>query len=302
MSKTNPLVSIMIPVYNREKYIASAIESVLAQTYKKFELLVHDDASTDGSLGVIKQFHDSRIRVIHTAKNHGMLGGWNYLLQFGRGKYIKQMGSDDLLSPRCIARQVEALESHPHVALVTCQRQVIDGHGQPLTTYQFARHNTLVSGVEHAHWILTTLRENKIGEPAAVLFRRSLVGLPRRSEAKAGMFDPRFSQFADFEYWVRLLAYGDLLYLHEPLCSFRTHDGSNTMSAIRDGRFISEIFVLINKYYNDPLFAKTFSLSQSDRAHVTTLKIKDTLKNIKDLILCGDLSRAASYTIRLLKR
>lgn len=285
----------MIPVYNREDYIAEAIKSVLVQTYKNFELIIHDDASTDGSLTIIKQFHDHRIRLIHTAKNHGMLGGWNYLLKYGHGKYIKQMGSDDLLFPTCIARQVEALESHPRVALVTCQRQVIGDRGQHLTTYQFAHHDTLVSGVEHAHWILTTLRENKIGEPCAVLFRRSLI-------KRAGMFDTRFSQFADFEYWVRLLAYGDLLYLHEPLCSFRTHDGSNTTSAIRDGRFISEIFTLIDKFYKDSFFVKTYSLTPTDRRRVMTLKIKDTLKNIKDLVLSGDLSRATAYTIRLLKR
>lgn len=293
MSKTNPLVSIMIPVYNRADYVASAIESVLAQTYKNFELIIHDDASTDGSLAIIKQFHDPRLRVIHTIKNHGMLGGWNYLLKYGRGKYIKQMGSDDLLSPRCLELQIKAMEDHPSVSLVTCQRQVIGDHGQSITTYQFAHKDTLASGLEHAHWILTTLRENKIGEPAAVLFRRALI-------KRAGMFDPRFSQFADFEYWIRHLAYGDLLYLHKPLCSFRTHDGSNTTAAMRDGRFIGEIFTLINKYYKEPFFVKTYSLTPADRDHVTSLKIKDTLKNIKDLVLSGYIARALRYTLRLM--
>ena len=300
MSKNNPLVSIMIPVFNRQDYVGEAITSVLRQTYQNFELIVHDDASTDASLAVIKSFHDPRLRIIHTSKNHGMLGGWNYLLQKGQGKYIKQMGSDDLLAPDCIARELAILEQYPGVSLVTCQRQVIGRAGEHLFTYQFGQHSQLVSGTEHAHWILTNLRENKIGEPCAVLFRRSLVGLPRRSEAKAGLFDPQFSQFADFEYWIRLLQFGDLYYLHTPLVYFRQHPDSNTSAAISDGRFITEIFALIVKYYKDPFFVKTFSLTSADQAQVTRQKTLDTLKNIKDLLLNGHFLMASRYTTKLI--
>jgi len=295
----------MIPVFNREDYIGLAIASVLSQTYRNFELIVHDDASTDHSLAVIRQFHDSRLRVIHTSKNHGMLGGWNYLLKKARGEYLKQMGSDDLLHPDCIAKEVKALQDNPGVALVTCQRQVIGESGEPTKTFQFSDHTQVVSGTAHAHWILTTLRENKIGEPCATMFRRSVI-------ARAGMFDPQFSQFADFEYWIRILQFGDLLYLHEPLCSFRMHPGSNTTSAIRDGRFISEIYTLIAKYYKDlpavsttqslqagPFFVKNFSLTPTDYRHVLRQKTLDTLKNIKDLVLCGELSQSARYLSRL---
>lgn len=283
----------MIPVYNRQDYIGAAIESVLNQSYTNFELIVHDDASTDRTLEVISSFHDPRLRIIHSSHNHGMIGGWNYLLKKSRGDFIKQMGSDDLLAPNCIREQLHALRVHPEVSLVTCQRQVIDQSGKQITTYQFALQTTLVSGQQHARWILTNLRENKIGEPCATMFRRTLI-------KRAGMFDPRFSQFADFEYWIRLLQYGDLLYLHAPLCSFRTHAGSNTSAAISDGRFITEIFMLIAKYYKDPIFVKTFSLTPADCAHVTRQKTLDTLKNIKDLFISGYFLRASKYTLRLI--
>jgi len=283
----------MIPVFNRQDYVGEAITSVLRQTYQNFELIVHDDASTDASLAVIKSFHDPRLRIIHTSKNHGMLGGWNYLLQKGQGKYIKQMGSDDLLAPDCIARELAILEQYPGVSLVTCQRQVIGRAGEHLFTYQFGQHSQRVSGAQHAHWILTNLRENKIGEPCATMFRRADL-------TRAGLFDPQFSQFADFEYWIRLLQFGDLYYLHTPLVYFRQHPGSNTSAAISDGRFITEIFALIAKYYKDRNFVKTFSLTPADHAQVTRQKTLDTLKNIKDLLLNGHFLMASRYTTKLI--
>lgn len=282
----------MIPVYNRPDYIGLAIESVLAQTYSHFELIVHDDASTDDTLAVIHRYHDSRLRVIHTRTNHGMIGGWNYLLKQARGKYLKQMGSDDLLAPACLAQEVRALESHPSAALVTCQRQIIGEAGQTLGTYQFSNHSQVVEGSSHAHWILTNLRENKIGEPCAVLFRRRLLH-------DAGMFDPQFSQFADFEYWIRLLQFGDLYYLHKPLVLFRQHLGSNTRAAIADGRFICEIYALIHKYYSSPHYRQVFSLTSADHRLVLHQKTLDTLKNIKDLLVHRKIVQASRYIAQL---
>jgi hypothetical protein len=145
--------------------------------------------------------------------------------------------------------------------------------------------------VVHAHWILTTLRENKIGEPTSVLYPTMLV-------KKAGEYDKTFSQFADFEYWIRLLQFGDLVYVHKSLCSFRTHAHSNTSAAIRDGRFITEIFALVKKYYKVPYLA-IFGLTETDRQKVLKTKTLDTLKNIKDLFVHGQLTQARRYFARL---
>jgi hypothetical protein len=152
----------------------------------------------------------------------------------------------------------------------------------------FAKKSVTVSGIDHAHWILTNLRENKIGEPTAVLYPTSLV-------QQVGGYDPQFSQFADFEYWIRLLEFGDLVYIHQPLCSFRTHAGSNTSAAIRDGRFI------IRKYYKDPFFVKTFSLTAADHRHVIRQKTLDTLKNIKDLFWERKYLQSIRYFFRVIK-
>jgi glycosyltransferase involved in cell wall biosynthesis len=295
----------LIPTYNRADYLGQAVASALAQDYPNLEIIVHDDASTDGTQAVLRPFRrDPRLRVITTRSNHGMLGGWNYIVKKATGKYLKFLASDDLLAPRAVTELVAALESHPEAALATCRRRFIDENGRVTRTMGFAAQSCVVSGRAHAHWILTTLRENKIGEPTAVLYRR-------RDVARAGAYDPTFSQFADFEYWLRLLACGDIVYVHKPLCSFRVHAGSNTSAAIRDGRFITEIFALIKKYYvpagasakegKDPIFVKAFSLTDRDRAHVTRVKTLDTLKNIKDLFAHGEMAMARRYFSRLQK-
>jgi glycosyltransferase involved in cell wall biosynthesis len=287
-----PLVSILIPTYNRADYLGEAIDSALKQTYKNIEIVVHDDASTDSTPQLLMKYSDKRLRIIRTEDNHGMLGGWNYIVTKAKGEYIKILASDDLLEPKCVEELVKAAIINPNASVITCQRKFIDGQGRVVKKMGFANKDTVVDGHEHARWILTTLRENKIGEPTAVLYPTKLV-------KKAGDYDKTFSQFADFEYWIRLLEFGDLVYVHKSLCSFRTHAGSNTSAAILDGRFITEIFALLNKYYTDRNFVKAFNLSDKDRDHVTKMKTLDTLKNIKDLFVHGELSQARRYFTRL---
>lgn len=291
---TRPLVSILIPSYNRAMYLGDAIDSALAQTYSNIEIIVHDDASTDGTPALLKKYSDKRLALIRTEDNHGMLGGWNYIVGRARGEYIKFLASDDLLDPDCVSVLVDAALAHPSAAIVACQRKFIDETGNVIKKMGFAKKDIVTNGVDHAHWILTTLRENKIGEPSAVLYPTKLV-------KSAGEYDPRFSQFADFEYWIRLLQFGDLVYINKPLCSFRLHSGSNTSAAIRDGRFITEIFTLLKKYYDNPKYCAVFNLTNIDRLKVTKMKTLDTLKNIKDLFVAGEYSQAKRYFTRLSK-
>lgn len=294
MSKTkSPLVSILIPTFNREMLVGEALISALNQSYKNLEIIVHDDASTDGTLSLLARFQDPRLKIIRTEDNHGMIGGWNFIAKQAKGKYIKFLASDDLLEPNCVEELVAAIDANPKAALVTCQRKFINGDGKIVKKMGFANKSCSVPGIGHAKWILSTVRENKIGEPTAALYPTKLVG-------KAGEYDPKFSQFADFEYWIRLLAYGDLVYVHKPLCSFRVHEGSNTSVAIKDGRFITEIFALIHKYYDNPKYRRLFGLTDSHRKSVIKIKVLDTLKNIKDLALEGNLLRSLTYLKRLI--
>jgi glycosyltransferase involved in cell wall biosynthesis len=113
-----PLVSIGMPVFNSEKTLATAIRSILNQTYGDWELLIVDDGSTDRGLQIAQGFHDARIRVIPGGERRGIAARLNQLIEASRGKYFARMDGDDLAFPARIERQVSYLETHPEIDLL----------------------------------------------------------------------------------------------------------------------------------------------------------------------------------------
>lgn len=115
---TSPLVSVALPLFNGANTLASAVRSVLAQTYTNFELLIVDDGSTDASLRVVKSFHDERIRLVADGCHQGISARLNQAVDMARGKYFARMDSDDITFVERFERQVNYLESHPEVDLL----------------------------------------------------------------------------------------------------------------------------------------------------------------------------------------
>lgn len=288
-----PLVSIVIPVYNQRKYIAQAVDSALSQTYARCEVVVHDNCSTDGTDEILKGY-GREIRLYRSAHNRGMVSGWNHAIRYAEGEFIKFLASDDLIDPGCVQSLVSALQSHPGSALAACRRRFIDSTGRVIKTMGFANGDRESDGKEYVRDFLSHVRENKIGEPTAVLYRKELI-------ERAGEYDPQFSQFADTEYWLRLLLHGSILYVDTPLCSFRQHDSSNSSKAIHDGRYISETFALIRKYYHDAKYRQELGLDRRGEDAVIDTKILDSLKNSKDCLKEGKISQGIRY-VRLLIR
>ncbi|MGZ8161820.1 MAG: glycosyltransferase family 2 protein [Methylobacter sp.] len=217
----DPEVSICIPVYRGVKYLGLAIDSVLQQSYTDFELLIIDDNSPDDIAGIVNSYQDPRIRFLCNTENLGAEGNWNRCLQEARGRYFKLLPMDDLLAPDCLEKQIKVLEqdAEQRIALVFCARSIVNEQGHVIMKkgYPFGKQG-VVSGIaliRQSFWLGTNL----IGEPGAILFRRSLAG-------KVGWFDADQPYVIDFDYWVRLLLYGDAYYLPEALASFRVSSGS----------------------------------------------------------------------------
>lgn len=290
----NPLVSICIPTYNRENTILDALNCALNQTYSNIEILISDDHSSDNTVQLVKKVSDPRIRLVVQKKNLGMIPNWNFCINEAKGKYIKFLHSDDLIDKNCVEKELSFFEKNKNVSLITCKRKFIDENGEVINTMQFSDKTTIESGQKYAREILTKIRENRIGEPSAVMFKK-------KDAIEVGLFDSRFSQLADFEFWLRLHALGDIGYINDALCSFRLHKGSNTTAAIRDGRFIDETYVFIDKYYGVPKYKKIFHLSDDDRKQVQKIKTLDFLKNIKILLFSADIKTALVYFGRISK-
>jgi glycosyltransferase involved in cell wall biosynthesis len=118
MKTKPPKVSVIMPIYNAEKYVGEAIRSILRQTFKDFEFLILNDGSRDQSLHVIESFKDSRIILINHKTNKGLVAILNQGLKLARGQYIARMDADDVSYPKRLATQIKFLEQHPHIAAV----------------------------------------------------------------------------------------------------------------------------------------------------------------------------------------
>jgi len=127
-----PKVTVFIPVYNREQYVGEAIESILAQTFSDFEILLVDDGSTDASVEKIRSFSDPRIRLVSNEKNLGIPKTRNKGIELARGQYMAMLDSDDRAYPNRLEKQVAFLDNHPEHAQVGSWCRMMDQDGRPL--------------------------------------------------------------------------------------------------------------------------------------------------------------------------
>lgn len=130
--KKTPLISVVLSVYNGERFIARAIASVLIQDYKNFEFIIVDDASTDSTATIINSFNDPRIRLVSLAKNEGVANALNHALTMVHGTYIAKMDADDISLPTRFKTQVTWLEKHPDIDCVGTGYGVISESGNLL--------------------------------------------------------------------------------------------------------------------------------------------------------------------------
>jgi GT2 family glycosyltransferase len=213
ITKQKPLVSICLPVFNGERYLAEAIRSILAQTYQNFELLVFDDVSMDSSWSILKSFNDPRLRLSRNNENFGPAGNWNQALAAASGKYVKLFHQDDILDKCCLASEVAALEKCPTAVITFCSRTIIRPDGTRIL-------DRLVPWPEGEVEARTILQKciasgtNLIGEPSAVLFRTEVA-------LKVGHFNGLIPYVIDLDFWVRLLEHGSGYCLKSPMVSFR---------------------------------------------------------------------------------
>lgn len=131
-------VSVIIPVYKVENYIAATVQSVLDQTYENFELLIIDDGSPDSSIEICQQFTDPRIKIIRQ-ENRGVAAARNTGIRHAQGEYIALLDADDLWVPQKLEKHVEHLDNSPEVGVSFCRSAFIDQEGKPLGIYQITK-------------------------------------------------------------------------------------------------------------------------------------------------------------------
>lgn len=224
----NPLVSILIPTYNRPVYFEQALKSALNQTYGNIEIIVSDNSDNKQTQQIVQRYaagpNGSKIRYFKNKTNIGPIANQQQCLNLANGTYVNYLMDDDLFHPEKIARMVHYFEKNPGVTLVTSQRRVIDAKGQPLyvpplwTFRKLFERDTVIDG-KRVNRMMLENKTNYIGEPTTAMFRKKDLDEP------FGVLNGRQVYFAvDLATWVKLLEIGKCVYITKPLSYLRYHD------------------------------------------------------------------------------
>jgi glycosyltransferase involved in cell wall biosynthesis len=223
---SQPLVSVVTPLYNAEKYLAECIESVLAQTYSNWEYIIVNNHSRDDSLAIAEAYaqRDGRIRVVNNREFLPMIPNWNHALRqvSEQSHFCKVVHADDWLFPECIERMVEVAREHPTVGIVSAYRlneDRVDLDGLPYPS-------TLVPGRVAGRLSLVRDPLYLFGSPTSTLIRSDLI---RNCET----FYDESLLHADTDACLRLLQESDLGFVHQLLTYTRRHNESVTSTVQR---------------------------------------------------------------------
>jgi glycosyltransferase involved in cell wall biosynthesis len=208
-----PSVTVLMPVRDNAPFLRAAMESILSQSMRNFELLVIDDGSSDDSVAVAKSFHDSRVRVLRNGRNIGIAATLNRGLETARGGYVARMDGDDISLPRRLERQVAFLDGNPEVGICGTWAEYF-GRGRPFTVRY-----PVGAGCVAASMIFS----NPLAHGSVMI--RS--GFLKEHGLK---FDEEVGAAQDFDLWSRCRAHFALDNLPEVLLRYRQHDTSVTAS------------------------------------------------------------------------
>lgn len=214
-----PIVSVLMPVYNAERYLREAVESIFAQTFRDFEFVIINDGSTDGSLGVLEHYAklDNRIKLVSRAHT-GLVGALNEGLQLSRGEFIARMDADDVSLPGRLLSQIRYLSSNRDVVCLSGDYELMDAKGRSLTVIHLPKDEQEIARIALA------------GHPplchgCAMIRRNALVEI--------GGYDSRFWPAEDMDLYLRLGEVGRLANLDEVLLRVRLHGQSTSGTNVK---------------------------------------------------------------------
>jgi len=208
-----PIVSVVMPVYNGEAYLRSAVESILSQTIVDLELVVINDGSADRTGEILAGFSDDRLIIINQ-EHRGLVASLNHGLAIAKRKYIARMDGDDIALPARLEKQVAFLEMHPQVGILGTACRLIDAAGRNLGVVQWPADDLQI------RWV--SLLGTPFAHPTVVMRRETL-------KDNGLTYDDAFAEgVEDYDLWTRVLRYASGANLAEPLLLYRRHSGVST--------------------------------------------------------------------------
>lgn len=267
-----PKVSIIIPLYNGKKYIKQAIESILNQTYKDFEIIVVDDGSTDGSGELVKDKFGDKVRYVYQ-ENKGAATAVNKGISLSQGDYIAFCDHDDWWLPEKLEKQVKFLEANQNFGLLYTDAFLAKDGVLTRETWLRSRKVLPCSG-DKEKCLATLFSRNFIPAPLTVLIKKSVID-------RIGLFNENFPSTYDYEYWFRILEAGiQIAFLDEPLAVWNSRVGQGSRR-IRKMKW-AQIKILQEFLARNSKFIKNHPLlvtSKFIKSYLGLLLGKTSLKN-----------------------
>lgn len=235
MKHKSPFVSVVMPVYNREKYVAQAIQSILVQSFSNFEFIIVDDGSTDSTLEILKSFNDKRIKLIRKNKNSGNYSARNKGMQLATGKYICVMDSDDIALPNRIKVQYDFMEANKQFGLCGSFAQVHDSE-------------EIITAPENYD-------EIKVWSMSNIMFRHPTVFISTEFLKKYDLkYNDSYLYAGDYDFLVRAIHLFPVTNIQEVLLEYRRHP-DQISSAHKKGQFeiVNKVILSqLNLFKKDP--------------------------------------------------
>lgn len=274
-----PLVSICIPTYNGASYLKECLDSILAQTFADFEVILVDDGSSDNTVEIAREYarRDKRIRVEQNEHNLGLVNNWNRCVELASGEWIKFVFQDDFIEETCTEKLLKV--ANPETTIICCRRKFCFEDGvEPKIRKSYLKIPTIdalfpkktnISPVEFCEVALDNYWINFIGEPNNVLFRRSVF-------FQFGPFNKHFISLCDYEYWLRIAVNRGLSYVPEILATFRVHN-KGTTALDRERRpyriGILDPLLILHEISLNPLYDPIRAVAESRRPPVDLINI-----------------------------
>lgn len=207
-----PTVSIVLPTYNQAHFLCFALDGILRQTFRDFELIVVNDGSTDGTSAVLRTYQEKFPFTVIDQANQKLPRALNTGFREARGKYLTWTSSDNIMLPNMLASLVSALDQNPDIGLVYSDWQIINELGKCVKDIRTLDFDPLL-----------LMRINFIN--ACFLYRRDV-------QDKIGLYNPDFYLVEDWEYWYRISLFYKMLHVPEVLYQYRVHANSLTRKEV----------------------------------------------------------------------
>ncbi len=251
-----PKISVLMSCYNHDKFVGEAIESVLNQSFKDFELLIIDDNSTDKTFDIVNSFKDPRIKAFRNEKNFGMVFNTNSLIKKSNGEYIAIINSDDSWLPEKLQKQLDFLENNENYGACFTLANIVNESGQSIK-------NNIQESLKYLEFDrfgflnYFFFYNNPICYPSALIRKKVF--------EKISLFNPAYIIFLDIDMWIRICFSGfEIKILNEYLTNFRilknsgNLSGKNHKTIIRNSLELKEIYKSYQNIKNYDEFIKIF--------------------------------------------